>query len=84
METIRGFLETLYNSPHYSFGWIIAACLSILPALVSANLVQYYLGKLKHGEIKLANASKLLLFNISILISCISIMSYAFYLYAWT
>lgn len=56
MDNIKHFLEALYNSPHYSFGWIVVAFLVIIPAIVSGNLIQHYLSKLSHGEIKFADA----------------------------
>lgn len=83
MDAIKTFLEGLFNSPHYSHGWLVLAVLAILPAIVSVNLVQQDLSKLISGESKLKQTTKALLFNITILLVCICVMAYAFYLYIW-
>ncbi len=84
MNTIKTFLETLSNSPHYSYGWLVLAALAILPAIVSGNLIQVDLSKLFKYKFKQAHTIKSLLLNISILLVCICIFAYAFYLYIWT
>jgi len=84
MDTIRTILQAIYDSPHYAFGWIVIACLAVLPAIVSGNLVQHYLTRLGKGEIPITAAGKLLLLNIAVLTTCVSIMAYAFYLYVFT
>ena len=83
MDTIKTFFEALYHSPHYSFGWIIAAILAILPAIVSVNLIQHDLGKLitEKGINKTILYS--LLQNLLIMLVSLSVISYAFYLYFW-
>jgi len=83
MDVIKTFLETLLNSPHYSYGWLIFAALAILPAIVSANLIQHELSKLINGKTKINQIAKTLLFNTSILLVCICVMAYAFYQYVW-
>lgn len=83
MSAIKAFLESLYAAPHYAFGWIVLACIAILPAIVSGNLVQHYLSKLTKGEITLATVSKSLLLNLVVLVLCVYIIAYALYLYVW-
>lgn len=50
MVTISSFLQALHNSPQYSFGWIVLAFLSVLPAIVSANMVQQNLSLFIKGQ----------------------------------
>ena len=83
MDEFKTFLEALFNSQHYSYGWIVLAALAILPAIVSANLIQHDLSMLISGKSKLNQLTKPLLFNITVLLVCISVMAYAFYLYIW-
>ncbi len=83
MDTIRNFLEALSNSPHYSYGWLILAALSILPAIVSGNLIQHDLSKYFSRKISINQLAKPLLYNTIIFVTCISVMAYAFYLYVW-
>ncbi len=83
MDVIKNFLETLLNSPHYSYGWLVLAALSILPAIVSGNLIQHDLSKYISGKNSLKLITKPLLVNLIIFITCICIMAYAFYLYIW-
>lgn len=83
MDTIKTFLDALYSSPHYAFGWIVLALLAILPAIVSGNLVQHYLTQLSKGEITIAVVYKQLLLNLVVLVICVYIMAYAFYLYVF-
>ena len=83
MDTIKTFLEALFNSSHYSYGWIVLAALAVLPAIVSANLIQHDLSMLISGKSKLNQLAKPLLFNITVLLVCICVMAYAFYLYIW-
>ncbi len=83
MEAIKTFLEMLINSPHYSFGWIIAALLAILPAIVSVNLIQHDLSKLVRGINTDSDIIKTLCKNILILLVSISVIAYAYYLYFW-
>ena len=83
MDTFKSIFEALMNSPHYAFGWLFLAILTILPAIVSANLIQHELSKVfnrKEGEKLDLNA---LIKNIFILLIAISIIAYAYYLYAW-
>jgi len=84
MDAINTFYEALYNSPHYSFGWVAFACLAILPAIVSGNLVQYHLTRLAKSEAGLAKEGKLLPFNAVVLAICIFIIAYAFHLHVIT
>ncbi len=81
MDTIKSFLDALFGSPHYAFGWIVLAFLAILPAIVSGNLVQHYLTRLAKGETTVIAIYKQLLFNLVVLTICVCIMAYAFYLY---
>jgi hypothetical protein len=83
MDTAKNFFETLYNSPHYTYGWIILAVLAILPAIVSGNLIQHDLSKYLSGKISLKKILKPMLYNMVIFIACICIMAYAFYVYVW-
>jgi hypothetical protein len=83
MDTVMNFLETLSNSPHYSYGWIILAVLAILPAIVSVNLLQHDLSKYLSGKTSLKQIAKPMLYNVVIFIVCICIMAYAFYIYVW-
>ncbi len=83
MDAIKTFLGALFNSPHYSYGWLALAALTILPAIVSANLIQHDISKLISGKSKSNQIAKPLLFNITILLVCISVMAFAFYLYFW-
>jgi len=83
METIKAFLDTLYHSPHYSYGWLVLAALSILPAIVSGNLVQSDIFNLISRKKSISEIIKPIILNISILTICISIIAYAFYLYVW-
>lgn len=83
MEAIKEFFLALVNSPHYSYGWVLLAVLAILPAIVSANLVQLEISKIlnrKSGKTLDMNA---LLINTLILAVSIGVMAYAFYLYVW-
>jgi len=81
MDTIKTFYAALYNSPHYSFGWVVFACMAILPAIVSGNLVQHHLTRLAKNKASFAKEGKPLLFNAVILALCICIIAHAFYLY---
>ena len=83
METIKTFLEGLYQSPHYSYGWLVLAALAILPAIVSGNLVQHDLSRLIRGKNQHVGNIKPLLLNTAILLICVSIIAYATYLYLW-
>ena len=83
MEAIKTFLVALYQSPHYSYGWLVLAALSILPAIVSGNLVQHDLSRLMRGEIQHVGLIKSLLLNSAILLICVCIITYASYLYFW-
>ncbi len=83
MDTIKTFLEMLINSPHYSFGWIVAAILAILPAIVSVNLIQHDLSRLIRGANAGSDIIKTLCKNILILLVSISVIAYAYYLYFW-
>jgi|GEM_PF-2788095 len=83
MEAIKSFIETIYSSPHYSYGWLVLAVLAILPAIVSGNCIQHDLSKLMKGQVALADLVKSLLLNFMILLICISVVAYAFYLYIW-
>jgi len=83
MESVKTFIETIANSPHYSYGWLVLAVLSILPAIVSGNLIQQDLTKLIKNTSEPNQIAKPLLFNTVILLICICIMAYAFYLYVW-
>jgi uncharacterized membrane protein len=83
MDAIAAFVENLLNLPHYSYGWLVVAVLAILPAIISANLVQHELSKLMKGQNDRYRTLKSLLFNIVLLLICISVIAYAFYLYVW-
>ena len=83
MESIVSFLQALYQSPHYSFGWLVLAGLALLPAIVSANLIQHDLSKLIRNKSETKKLLVLILKNTIILMISISVISYAFYLYFW-
>ena len=83
MDAIKTFLQALYNSPHYSFGWVVLALLAILPAIVSVNLIQHDISKLFRDKNSSRDLVKSLVINILVLIVSISVISYAFYLYFW-
>ncbi len=83
MDVIKNFFEALFNSAHYSYGWLVLAILSILPAIVSGNLIQHDLSKFITGKINLNQVAKPLLFNLIIFLVCICVMAYTFYLYIW-
>ncbi len=84
MDKIIDILNLIYNSPQYSFGWLVVACLATLPAIVSGNLVQHYLVKFTKNDTARNSFYKPLLLNLAILTLCVCIMAYAFYLYVWT
>ena len=83
MDGIKNFIQALIASPHYSYGWILLACLAILPAIVSANLVQQEITKLFSRRPDKQPDIFALLVNVLILLISIAIITYAFYLYAW-
>jgi len=83
MEAIKTFLESIFTSPHYSYGWLVLAVLAILPAIVSGNIIQHDLCKLFNRKASLIQSAKPLLFNVTILLLCIAVIAYAFYLYIW-
>lgn len=83
MDVIKNFLEALFNSAHYSYGWLVLAVLSILPAIVSGNLIQHDISKYISGKKNINQVAKPLALNLVIFLACICIMSYAFYLYIW-
>ena len=83
MDAIKSFLQTLVNSPHYSFGWIVVAVLAILPAIVSANLIQHELSRLFNEKSSNKGHIKALLINVIVLFVSVGVISYAFYLYFW-
>jgi hypothetical protein len=83
MDAIAVFVKNLLNSPHYSYGWLVVAVLAILPAIISANLVQHNFSKLIKGQDDRYQILKSLLFNVVMLSICISVIAYAYYLYIW-
>lgn len=83
MDAIKTFLQAVVESPHYSFGWIVVAVLAILPAIVSANLIQHELGMLFNAKSRSKGLIKTLLINFLVLFVSVSVISYAFYLYFW-
>ncbi len=83
MDTVKNFIEALFNAPHYSYGWLVLAALAILPAIVSGNLIQQDLSNYISGKSEFNQITKPLLLNLIIFIICTCILAYAFYLYAW-
>lgn len=83
MEATKTFIESIFSSPHYAYGWLVLAILAILPAIVSGNIIQHDLSKLFNGQSSLAETVKPLVFNLTILVICIGVIAYAFYLYVW-
>jgi len=65
MEAIKTFLESIFTSPHYSYGWLVLAVLAILPAIVSGNIIQHDLCKLFNRKASLIQSAKPLLFNVT-------------------
>jgi len=83
MDALKNFFEALFNSAHYSYGWLVLAVLSILPAIVSGNLIQHDFSKYISGKKSLNQVARPLLYNLIIFLACICAMSYTFYLYIW-
>lgn len=83
MEAIKSFLENIFASPHYAYGWLVLAALAFLPAIVSGNIIQQDLSKFFNGQTSLNQTVIPLLLNLAILILCLGVIGYAFYLYIW-
>ncbi len=65
----------------HRYGWLFAAAVLIVPALVAGNMTQFYLTKLARREAPPATLIKPLAGNFLVMIVCATIIAIALYLH---
>ncbi len=81
METLEHFYASIEAWGLHRYGWLFAAAVLVVPALVAGNMVQFYLTKLARREASPAALVKPLAGNLLIMIVCATVIAIALYLH---
>ena len=66
----------------HRYGWLFVAAVALIPALVSGNMLQFYLTKLFRQKAPVAVLLKPVLGNLLILVICTTVIATAMYLHS--
>ncbi len=80
VDSFIAFILEVGSQPRYSHGWILFGILSIIPAIISGNVLQHTLTKLWRKEKPLAEVAITLLLNLMGLIFFTAIIAISIYL----
>lgn len=82
MDCLIAFILKVGSQPQYSHGWLLFGVLSILPAIISGNVLQHTLTKIWRKDKAFAEVSGTLLLNLFGLIFFTAIIAIVIYRYA--